>query len=59
MEAKKPETFNQDYWLAKSALYWVENQGQIAREAWAVGTYISRGSTTWEPTTTTAIAMSE
>jgi hypothetical protein len=37
MEAKKPESFNQDYWLAKSALCWAENQGQIAREAWAIG----------------------
>lgn len=43
MEAKKPEVFNQDYWLAKSVLYWAENQHQIAREAWAIGNaYLQR-----------------
>ncbi len=35
MEAKKPTHLGFDYWLAKSALLWVENCPDEAREAWA------------------------
>jgi len=34
MEAKKPTYFGVDYWLARSALLWVENRPAEAREAW-------------------------
>ena len=37
MEAKKPKTFDQDYWLAKSAFHWAENNISAAREAWKIG----------------------
>ena len=37
MEAKKPKTFNQDYWLAKSAFHWAENNIPAALEAWNTG----------------------
>jgi hypothetical protein len=37
MEAKKPTHFGVDYWLAKSALSWIENHPQEARDAWASG----------------------
>jgi hypothetical protein len=34
MEAKKPTRFNVDYWLAHSALCWVENRHDEAQESW-------------------------
>jgi Zn-dependent protease len=34
MEAKKPERLNVDYWLAKSALLWIEGRQKEAEEAW-------------------------
>jgi len=34
MEAKKPTHMGVDYWLARSALLWVENQPAEARKAW-------------------------
>lgn len=34
MEAKKPTHFNVDYWLARGALLWIENNQSGAREAW-------------------------
>ncbi len=37
MEIKKVTTFNQDYWLAKSALAWAENDPIGANEAWNTG----------------------
>ena len=37
MEAKKPTRFNGDYWVARSALLWSEDQLQEAEEAWQQG----------------------
>jgi hypothetical protein len=37
MEAKKPTHFGADYWLAQSALFWVEGRQEEAREAWNKG----------------------
>lgn len=34
MESKKPTHFGVDYWLARSALFWIEDQQEQAREAW-------------------------
>jgi hypothetical protein len=34
METKKPTHFGFDYWLARSALFWIEDQQELAREAW-------------------------
>ncbi|MGA2219614.1 MAG: M50 family metallopeptidase [Terracidiphilus sp.] len=34
MESKKPTHLGVDYWLARSALFWIENHPQEAREAW-------------------------
>ena len=34
MEAKKPTHFGVDYWLAQSALLWIEGRNEEAREAW-------------------------
>ena len=34
LEAKKPVRLNQDYWLAASALHWIEGDLKIASEAW-------------------------
>ncbi|MGD0737012.1 MAG: M50 family metallopeptidase [Terracidiphilus sp.] len=34
MEAKKPTHLGVDYWLARSALLWIENHNEEAREAW-------------------------
>ncbi|WP_263367720.1 M50 family metallopeptidase [Edaphobacter bradus] len=34
MEAKNPTRFNVDYWLARSALCWVEHHLDEAQEAW-------------------------
>ena len=35
LEAKKPTWFNGDYWMARSALCWVEGNRDEARAAWA------------------------
>ena len=37
MEAKKPTRFNGDYWVARSALLWIENHLEEAEEAWQKG----------------------
>ncbi len=37
MEAKKPTHLGVDYWLAKSALAWIEGSKEEAQEAWAKG----------------------
>jgi hypothetical protein len=42
MEAKKPTHFGTDYWLAKSALCWIEGQKQEAREAWEKGNLLAQ-----------------
>jgi hypothetical protein len=34
MQSKKPTRFNVDYWLAYSALCWIENRLDEAQEAW-------------------------
>jgi peptidase M50-like protein len=34
MEARKPTRFNSDYWLAASALHWIEGDSKAAAEAW-------------------------
>jgi hypothetical protein len=34
MEAKKPTHLGVDYWLARTALLWIENNNEEAREAW-------------------------
>jgi hypothetical protein len=34
MEAKKPTHLGFDYWVAQSALLWIENRPRDAREAW-------------------------
>jgi hypothetical protein len=34
MEAKKPNHFGVDYWLAQSALFWIEDRQDEARESW-------------------------
>jgi Peptidase family M50 len=34
MKAKKPTRLNVDYWLAASALHWIEGNAKEAREAW-------------------------
>jgi Peptidase family M50 len=34
MQAKKPTHLGVDYWLARSALLWVENHNEEARDAW-------------------------
>jgi hypothetical protein len=34
MEAKKPTHFGADYWLAQSALFWIEGRQIEARDAW-------------------------
>jgi hypothetical protein len=42
MEAKKPRHFGVDYWLARSALYWVEGRGEEARESWEKGNLLAQ-----------------
>jgi hypothetical protein len=37
MEAKKPTHFGVDYWLAQSALFWIEGRKDDARAAWEKG----------------------
>jgi hypothetical protein len=42
MEAKKPTYFGVDYWLAKSALSWIEGRRDEAREAWEKGNLLAQ-----------------
>jgi hypothetical protein len=42
MEAKKPTHFGVDYWLAQSALSWVEGRKEEAREAWNKGNLLAQ-----------------
>jgi hypothetical protein len=37
MESKKPTHLGADYWLAQSALFWIEGRKEEAREAWSKG----------------------
>jgi hypothetical protein len=34
MEARNPSRFNVDYWLAASALHWIEGDLKDAEESW-------------------------
>lgn len=36
-ETKKPAHFGVDYWLARTALHWIEGYPREARDAWATG----------------------
>jgi hypothetical protein len=42
MEAKKPTHFGVDYWLAQSALFWIEGRIEEAREAWKKGNLLAQ-----------------
>lgn len=42
MEAKKPTHFGPDYWLAKSALCWIEGNLDDAHEAWEKGIVLAQ-----------------
>ncbi len=42
MEAKKPTRFGVDYWLARSALLWIEGHLDEAREAWDKGNALAQ-----------------
>jgi hypothetical protein len=42
LEAGKPRRDDTDYWLARSALLWIENHPEEAREAWNTGYAIAR-----------------
>jgi hypothetical protein len=42
MEAKKPTYFGVDYWLAKSALSWIEGRKEEALEAWEKGNLLAQ-----------------
>lgn len=42
MEAKKPSRFGVDYWLAQSALFWIEGHKDEAREAWEKGNLLAQ-----------------
>lgn len=35
MEAKNPTWLNGDYWMAKSALHWIEGDSEAAKAAWS------------------------
>jgi hypothetical protein len=51
METTKPTHFGADYWLARSALLWVENDRNQAREAWEKGNTLAQqlpGAGTYE-----------
>lgn len=43
LEAAKPPNSGVDYWLARTALYWIENRGEEAREVWDQGNAAVRG----------------
>jgi hypothetical protein len=43
LEAKKPTWLNGDYWMARSALYWIEGHPNDASAAWGKAQeYLSR-----------------
>ncbi len=42
MEAKKPTRFNSDYWMAHSALHWMEGDRRTAEESWAKGNELAQ-----------------
>jgi hypothetical protein len=42
METKKPDHFGVDYWLARSALLWIENSLEEAQEAWNKGNTLAQ-----------------
>jgi hypothetical protein len=42
MEAKKPTHFGVDYWLARSALYWIEGHKEEARTTWEKGNVLAQ-----------------
>jgi hypothetical protein len=42
MEAKKITRFDSDYWSARTALHWIENQTAEARHAWETGNTIAQ-----------------
>jgi len=42
MEAKQPGDFGVEYWLALSALLWIEGRIEDAREAWAKGNALAQ-----------------
>jgi hypothetical protein len=42
MEAKKPTHFGVDYWLAQSALFWIEGRREEARAAWNKGNVLAQ-----------------
>lgn len=42
MEAKKPTHKGVDYWLAQSALCWIEGRMEEAREAWSKGNLLAQ-----------------
>ena len=42
-QAKKPKVFNGDYWMARSALAWIEGDLDEARSAWAKADEYLRG----------------
>jgi hypothetical protein len=42
MEAKKPTRFNVDYWMANSALKWIEGNLKEANEAWEKGSILAQ-----------------
>ncbi len=42
MEAKKATNLDEVYWLAKSALHWIENNVEQANEAWTTGNELAQ-----------------
>jgi hypothetical protein len=42
MQAKKPSHLSVDYWLAQSALEWIEGHAQDARETWIKGNALAQ-----------------
>ena len=42
MEAKKPTRLNADYWLAHSALHWIEGDLDVANGSWLKGNAIAQ-----------------
>jgi Peptidase family M50 len=42
MEAKKPTRFNAEYWLAHSALHWIERNHFVANESWYKGAALAQ-----------------
>jgi hypothetical protein len=43
LEAKKPVRLNLDYWLAASALHWIEGDLKTASEAWEKANGLAQG----------------